>query len=696
MKHSRIYAKKGTSILISMLIMALSVMTVLAVTTLPANDGPKVTPVYYAGNPAALTSATGFTYKTPSAPVSGVTYTLNVPIDSMNYTFYYEVYGTWGDPSSSGSQYLRFWTADDYKIVATVVVKGGPDANIYNYSPQTNNDSNLVSPTMSNGQIPGISHLDFRFEKPPLGSLKVTKDIVLGDVVNPDAVAAQTFKIRIIGPSYLNGSPWVDFTTDGQEYVWESLLPGNYTVEEEEAGALWNESIPAGPHAVTSGNRTDVTVTNTYVPGSLRVTKDIVLGNVVNPDAVTIPTFKIKIMGPSYPLGSDWVDFTYDGQYHDWDNLIPGDYTVIEEEAGVLWNESVPAGPHSVTAGSRKDVTVTNTYVPGSLRVTKDIVLGNVVNPDAVSIPAFKIKIMGPSYPLGSDWVDFTYDGQMHTWDNLIPGDYSIEEMEAGALWNESVPVGPHAVTAGNRTNVTVTNTYVPGSLRVTKDIVLGSVDPAMITIPTFKIRIFGPSYPLGSDWVDFTEDGQSHTWNNLIPGNYTVEEMDSGASWIQSVPAGPHVVTPGGITDVTVTNSYVLPNSETAWAFGGHTFKDEGISSQWGWFSHLEPGDEFHLDLWAGAGQNDTGKGTNVGMVHVHYMLDGTVSVKIELADGVMDTKAAQVYAGSSMPGASPGRYPFRVAADGDEYTLMGKKTAAMFEGSIYFALHLDVMILD
>ncbi len=683
------------SIMISLLIMALSVMTVLAVTTLPSNDGPKVTPTYYMGNPPALTSATGYTFKTPSAPVSGVTYSLNVPIDGMNYTFYYEVYGTWGDPSSSGSQYVRFWTEDDYKIVATVVVKGGPDANIYNYDPQTNNDSNLVSPTMSNGQIPGISHLDFRFEKPPLGSLKVTKDIVLGNVVNPDAVIIPTFKIKIMGPSYPDGSAWVDFTTDGQAYTWENLLPGPYTVIEQEAGPLWNESVPAGPHNVTSGNRTDVNVTNTYVPGSLRVTKDIELGNVVNPDAVTIPTFKIRIWGPSYPDGSAWVDFTTDGQYHTWENLIPGDYTVEEEEAGVLWNESVPAGPHAVTAGNRTDVTVTNTYVPGSLRVTKDIVLGNVVNPDAVGPFSFNIKIQGPSYPNGSSWVEFTSDGQQYTWENLIPGDYTVYEEEAGALWNESVPAGPHAVTADNRTDVTVTNTYVPGSLRVTKDIVLGSVDPAMITIPTFKIRIWGPSYPAGSDWVDFTTDGQQYTWNNLIPGDYTVEEMDSGASWLQSVPAGPHAVSPNGITDVTVTNTYVLPGSETAWAFGDYTFKDEGISSQWGWFSRLSPGDERHLELWAGAGQNDLSKGTLVGSVHVHYMMNGTVSVKIELADGVMTTKDAQVYAGTSMPGASPGRYPFRVSANGLEQILMMKKSVATFAGPIYFTLHLDVMIL-
>jgi len=498
MKNIRKHSKSGLSILVTMLILIVSVMSVSAATTLPDNMGPKVAPVLYIGNPPPLESATGYTYKTPMAPVHGVTYSLNIPIDGVTYVFKYEVYGEWGNPDSAGSKFVRFWTEGDFPIVATVVVKGGPDAYIYNYSPQTNNDSNLRSPTMSNGTIPGISHLDFRFEKPPFGSL--------------------------------------------------------------------------------------------------RVTKDIVLGNVVNPDAVVIPTFKIRISGPSYPAGSDWVDFNSDGQYH--------------------------------------------------------------------------------------------------TWMNLIPGDYTVEEMEAGVLWNESVPAAPHAVTAGNRTDVTVTNTYVPGSLRVTKDIDLGGMDPALITIPTFKIRIWGPSYPAGSDWVDFNSDGQFYTWMNLIPGDYTVEEMEAGVLWNEFVPAGPHAVTAGNRTDVTVTNTYVMPQSETAWAFGDHTFIDEGISAQWGWFSHLAQNSESSFTLWAGAGQNDTSKGTDVGTVYVRYQNDGKVIVRIVLRDNVMALNAAQVYAGYDMPGASPGRYPFRVSADGLEQTLMIKKSAALFEGQIYFALHLDVII--
>jgi uncharacterized repeat protein (TIGR01451 family) len=63
------------------------------------------------------------------------------------------------------------WTSHDVTILA-VIVKGGPNANVYFYNPPpTTTDSGLHAPQ-------GFSHIEFCWEAPPPdGSLRITKDL---------------------------------------------------------------------------------------------------------------------------------------------------------------------------------------------------------------------------------------------------------------------------------------------------------------------------------------------------------------------------------------------------------------------------------------------------------------------------------------------------------------------------------------
>ncbi|MEI8201331.1 MAG: hypothetical protein WCG21_14835, partial [Eubacteriales bacterium] len=383
------------------------------------------------------------------------------------------------------------------------------------------------------------------------GALEVTKCIVLGSVVGTPVIP--NFSITIIGPTYPSGNTKVFNSVNGLKQTWNNLLPGLYTITETGAGAMWSASYSTSSIAVCEGQTAKATVTNTYVPGSLEVTKSVVLGSVVGSPA--IPDFSITITGPSYPGGNTKV-FNYpDHLTKTWTNLIPGDYTITEAGAGTMWRETVPASAVTVLACGTAKATVTNTYVPGALEVTKSVVLGSVVGTPV--IPDFSITIKGPSYP-GGDTKVFKYpDNLTKTWTNLIPGNYTITEAGAGTSWTETVPASAVTVAAGGIAKATVTNTYVPGALEVTKHIVLGDLigSPA---IPDFSIMITGPSYPTG-DTKAFSELlGLTQTWSNLIPGEYTITEVSAGIIWSQTVPAAAVTVTAGLTATADVTNTYL------------------------------------------------------------------------------------------------------------------------------------------
>lgn len=138
----------------------------------------------------------------------------------------------------------------------------------------------------------------------------------------------------------------------------------------------------------------------------------------------------------------------------------------------------------------------------------------------------------------------------------------------------------------------------------------------------------------------------------------------------------------------------------ETMFAKGsdGRCFADtEPYSFQrWGWTNAIEEGFDDKLELWAGAGQCKTEKGTLVGYLHVSYT-DGTLTAKYEMMNGYY-MKETHFYAGSDMypykkngsPTVAPGQYPYKNEmldyATSDEYTVEG------LEGMVYLIAHGEV----
>ena len=330
--------------------------------------------------------------------------------------------------------------------------------------------------------------------------------------------------------------------TDGLILL-ENVPLDNYTVTENVAPAGYEADPNPQIAEVDSSATVTLQFTNKLKPGSLEVTV-IVDWNGATPD--NTKTFEIYIMGPSYP-DNDYKTVGYNGGVLTWDNLIPGTYTVTETYPGPEWTVT-GEGDVTVVGGATTQATVTNTYAaPGSLEVTV-VVDWNGVTPD--NAKTFEICVTGPSYP-DNDYKTVGYNGGVLTWDNLMPGTYTVTETYPGPEWTVTGE-GDVTVVGGATTQTTVTNTYVPGSLEVTVIVDWDGATPD--TTKTFEICITGPSYP-ENDCKTVGYNGGVLTWDNLMPGTYSVTETDPGPEWTVTG-EGDVTVIGGATTQATIINT--------------------------------------------------------------------------------------------------------------------------------------------
>ncbi len=359
---------------------------------------------------------------------------------------------------------------------------------------------------------------------------------------------SQEFEICIYGPSYPNGNcQTTDY--DGGLLTWPGVETGFYDVVETYPGGAWSVVVDTSPVSVPCNGSVSATVTNTRRRGSLQVTK-FVNWNGVTPDPGK--TFAICITGPSYPA-PNCQNADFDGGVLLWPDLIPGDYTVAESDPGSQWSVTVTDSPVTVPDdGTTAKASVANSLKRGSLTVTK-VANWNGVTPDQGQ--TFTICITGPSYPGGS-CQDTGYLGGALSWNDLLPGTYTVGETDAGPLWTTVVSGSPVTVQSGGAgATAAVVNTRKLGSLEVTKAVNWNGapVDAGQ----SFQLCISGPSYPAG-DCQTVGSGGGLLTWDNLIPGPYVVSETDPGSVWVVEVPDGAITVPgDGGGAKTAVTNTH-------------------------------------------------------------------------------------------------------------------------------------------
>ena len=251
---------------------------------------------------------------------------------------------------------------------------------------------------------------EFGYIIKPTGCLQITKSlsIPVGVLLAP---LDGTFTVNVANAT-AGYSQDVTFTmvdgviTSTNPVTLSGLTPGNYTLTETGLPPYWVATGGLGNVTVIEGSTCATrTVTNTFQTGCLTVHKNItgiagVLGTIPN------ATFTVNVSGPSFS-SPQVLTFHFNGSVIT-DNdqtlspLIPGNYTVSEPGVPANWNlvSILPTQPINVAAGSNcttNNVTVTNNYNPGCLKVHKNItgiagVLGTI--PDG----NFTVNVTGPSF----------------------------------------------------------------------------------------------------------------------------------------------------------------------------------------------------------------------------------------------------------------------------------------------------------
>jgi len=346
-------------------------------------------------------------------------------------------------------------------------------------------------------------------------------------------------------------------------------------------------------------------------PGCLIVTKEF-----VKPEGVDLPEYiEIKVTGPdeyeqNFVLDEDgnWLVIICE--------LDPGYYTVTELEIEG-WTTSYDPDPPTIKVvggGESKAVTIeiTNTLDLGCLEIEKSFVV-----PEGVELPdEIEVMVFGPSYPEEGALITLTPEDYSWLACDLIPGEYSIVELDIEG-WTTTYPLGTEVTVVADETaSLEIVNTLDLGCLRIEKlfkDYPLGYELPDEITV-TIRGKVAGLSYPTTGEEVVIPADNGKYKWKdcNIIPGVYYVHK-DPLPGWdLEIFPSD------GKVTVKAETNN----NNDNKTASGSfsimfvtpdpgevilvNTYKDPGCTRTFGyWKTHSKYGPAPYDPTWALVGED-------------------------------------------------------------------------------------------
>ena len=374
--------------------------------------------------------------------------------------------------------------------------------------------------------------------------------------------------------------------TDGQTVTIENIPEGFYKVTElgiEKDGAAQIKyytlmATQEGSGAVTETEEGEVTLKNDYTAllGKLRIAKAFCgvpnRGTQWDEEALKALTFSVTGVDENGDIIYD-EEFTFEdlipaGETPDGnliflktiEDLLPGDYTVTESKADKIVTgytlhtaSSIQTAEATVADGATVTAVLKNNYKKdtGKLYVTKAFI--GTEKTDEKILDSLEIRVTGSELLNGE-----TYDRIFHyadfvngtlTIENLIPGNYTVTEINAETLIDAYTFDSEVSVTAGSVTlqkdeegTVTLKNVYGenPGSLSIVKTFI-GNPEDADLSELTFHIT--GPDgYEKTVTYAEFTSG--SYTLTDLTPGTYTVTETNAG-----TLIADYHLVTETSIT---------------------------------------------------------------------------------------------------------------------------------------------------
>ena len=341
--------------------------------------------------------------------------------------------------------------------------------------------------------------------------------------------------------------------------AWSGLAPGNYAIDETDPDASWTEgpfsckngqtvvASGAGPLQVSlaAGQNIICQITNTK-KGSILVQKSTVGG---------LGTFNFTLTGQQDKSVTTTQQNTFTPPASGaWSNLVPGNYMIGEANPDASWVKGsftctldgtqttvTGASPQiTLAAGQSWTCNITNTK-KGSILVQKRTV---------GALGSFDFTLTGESGKSVTTTQQNVFTSPASgAWSNLTAGNYTIDETDPGASWAEGsftctldgtqtqvIGASPQiALAAGQSWTCQITNTK-KGSVVVQKR-TLGGVG-------TFDFTLAGQSgKSVTTTQQNLFTSPVSGAWTNLAPGNFTIDETDPGASWVE----GPFACTVGG-----------------------------------------------------------------------------------------------------------------------------------------------------
>jgi hypothetical protein len=448
------------------------------------------------------------------------------------YMIRYEIYNE--------GRFLKFWAEGDYPIVEKVVVKGGPNANSYDYSiDPVSSDCNLCAPDHPNdGSIPQISYFDIYVSIPETGGLRINKQFVFDEVIGY-SFEISNISIRIKGPSYPEGKTFfMDISEEGEGSLeFRELLPGDYTVYEESMGTEW-DAVINGDGKVIAGQISTVEIRNTFRTGNLVINKHFVFEE--EKGDTKIHDITVRLKGPSFKDEGEvyTIDVAEDGNgSRSWCGLIPGNYQVTEETDGTEWFVDIPNnGEVEVIAEQTASVEITNTHILYGGIDVKKVVTGSDSGDDTI----FHFTLTGGELedPIafdlknGEEWKNHELTEGLYTITETVDPNtgYRLE----GYTVNEGILQNTDSLTVvlaeGEVVKITAENERVTGQVTVYKNPEDTEIMSLLDELPVFDFELFRYDQSRKEYLLQETFQiayGSSRTISSLLYGDYLLREKD-------------------------------------------------------------------------------------------------------------------------------------------------------------------------
>lgn len=368
--------------------------------------------------------------------------------------------------------------------------------------------------------------------KVQVGDIAVTKYLQdpngNGPVTNDSTVFTMVLNGNVAGGQGVTAGNSVTFSNlRVGTYTITEILPGNYDFVSFSQDLDVNTS--GAQLVVTSGNTTNLTVTNQQRWATIYVTKDVrdPYGNDVN----DLTSFEVQLKNAGMTvLGTGDI---YEGMSPTATafQVLPGNVHYVNEVANSLY-ESKNCNNLSVSAlasGASTTVECINWQEFAELMVYKTILnpLGEVISWDNTQ---FAIDLLVDGVVFGDGTISVL---SPETFVNLVPGEYTVEEVDVNNNYSY-ISCLPTTVTleSGETDGVVICiNQQKLGSLTVLKDVINpNGNDVADAT--SFSVTLVGPyeyenTANFKTQYGSISEVG-SHTFTNLLPGTYYLTEAES------------------------------------------------------------------------------------------------------------------------------------------------------------------------